>query len=94
MVSPGYAAGYSGVSGYRPAGYPHPILSIAADRRALGEGIDSCTLLAIVPNALTRTLRHRMAVILDPKDYALWLDPAIQDADRVQAVLRPYPRRR
>ncbi len=32
-----------------------------------------------------------MPVILDPTDYALWLDPAIQEPKRLQPVLRPYP---
>ena len=56
-----------------------------------GEAIDSCTLLTTTPNSLIRTFHHRMPVILDPGAYALWLDPAIQDADRVQSLLRPYP---
>ncbi len=32
-----------------------------------------------------------MAVILDPGDYDLWLDPAIQEVERLQPLLRPYP---
>lgn len=32
-----------------------------------------------------------MPVILDPEAYAPWLDPAIQHADRLQQLLRPYP---
>ena len=56
-----------------------------------GQSIDSCTLLTTAPNALMRPLHHRMPVILDPEVYALWLDPAIQDADRLQPLLRQYP---
>jgi putative SOS response-associated peptidase YedK len=32
-----------------------------------------------------------MAVILDPADYDLWLDPAIQEIERLQPLLRAYP---
>jgi putative SOS response-associated peptidase YedK len=32
-----------------------------------------------------------MAVILDPGDYDLWLDPSIQEVERLQPLLRPYP---
>jgi putative SOS response-associated peptidase YedK len=53
--------------------------------------IDSCTILTTIPNDLLRPLHHRMAVILAPEDYDLWLDPAIQEVDRLQPLLRPYP---
>ena len=56
-----------------------------------GQAIDSCALLTTVPNDLIRTFHHRMPVILDPEAYALWLDPAIEQADRLQPLLRPYP---
>lgn len=56
-----------------------------------GVSIDSCTLLTTEPNDLIRAFHHRMPVILDPNDYALWLDPAIQEPEQLQPVLRPYP---
>ncbi len=56
-----------------------------------GAAIDSCTILTTTPNDLLRPLHHRMAVILAPADYDLWLDPAIQEVDRLQPLLRPYP---
>ena len=31
-----------------------------------------------------------MPVILNPKDYDLWLDPGIQESERLQPLLRPY----
>lgn len=55
-----------------------------------GTGIDSCTLLTTDPNDLLRPLHHRMPVILDPQDYDLWLDPGIQESERLQPLLRPY----
>jgi putative SOS response-associated peptidase YedK len=42
-----------------------------------GKAIDSCTILTTTPNDLLRPLHHRMAVILNPENYNLWLDPAI-----------------
>ncbi len=32
-----------------------------------------------------------MAVILTPEDYALWLEPSVQEVERLQPLLRPYP---
>ncbi len=55
-----------------------------------GPAIESCTLLTTEPNDLIRTFHHRMPVILDPKEYDLWLDPGIQEPQRLQPLLRPY----
>ena len=32
-----------------------------------------------------------MPVILERQDYDLWLDPEMQQTDRLQSLLRPYP---
>ena len=56
-----------------------------------GTPINSCTLLTIAANDLIGAFHHRMPVILDPGDYDLWLDPSLQDPDRLQPLLRPYP---
>jgi len=32
-----------------------------------------------------------MPVILEPKDYDQWLDPAFRQAPLLQMLLRPYP---
>ncbi len=56
-----------------------------------GPAIDSCTILTTTPNDLLRSLHHRMAVILAPEDYDLWLDPTILEVERLQSLLRPYP---
>lgn len=52
--------------------------------------IESCTLLTTQPNDLLRPVHNRMPVILQPKDYDLWLDPDVQQADLLQPLLRPY----
>ena len=56
-----------------------------------GGVIESCTLLTTTPNALLRPIHNRMPVILHPDDYALWLDPTVDDRRRLQPLLRPYP---
>jgi putative SOS response-associated peptidase YedK len=52
--------------------------------------IESCTLLTTQPNDLLRVLHNRMPVILHPQDYGLWLDPEVQEPQRLQALLKPY----
>jgi putative SOS response-associated peptidase YedK len=56
-----------------------------------GHRLDSCTIITTVSNTLIQPLRVRMPVILAPEDYDLWLDPTVQDMDRLQPLLRPYP---
>jgi putative SOS response-associated peptidase YedK len=55
-----------------------------------GHAIDSCTILTTAPNALMQPIHDRMPVLVDPADYAAWLDPHTP-LDRAAAVLRPYP---
>jgi len=53
--------------------------------------IDSCTVITTEPNETTRPVHDRMPVIVPPADYDQWLDPALHDAARLQALLRPCP---
>lgn len=55
-----------------------------------GEAIDSCTILTTNANELTSRIHSRMPVILDPKDYDLWLDPSVSKSETLQPLLRPY----
>ncbi len=32
-----------------------------------------------------------MPVILNPEDYDLWLDPEVNDPERLKPLLKPYP---
>ena len=56
-----------------------------------GGTIDSCAIITTEPNELMTPLHNRMPVILQPADYALWLDPRTQTPDAVQPLLRPFP---
>ena len=53
--------------------------------------IESCTIITTEANDVVGQVHHRMPVILDPRDYARWLDPANADPAVVQEMLRPYP---
>lgn len=56
-----------------------------------GGEIESCTIITTEANELLQPLHDRMPVILEPEEYADWLDPAINDAERLQPLLDPYP---
>ncbi len=55
-----------------------------------GEAIDSCTILTTEANELLQQIHERMPVILNPKDYDLWLDPTVQKPEQLQQLLQPY----
>lgn len=55
-----------------------------------GQAIESCTILTTEPNDLLKPIHNRMPVILDSKDYDLWLDPDVRDAGKLCALLGPY----
>lgn len=55
-----------------------------------GSYLESCTILTTEPNTLMKPIHHRMPVIVNPQDYELWLDPAVQKGDAVQSLLRPF----
>ncbi len=60
---------------------------------ASGEALLSCTILTTGPNELVAEIHDRMPAILPPDRWALWLDPAVTDPERVQELLVPYPAR-
>lgn len=55
-----------------------------------GEAIESCTLLTTDANELMRSVHNRMPVILDRKDYELWLDPEVKKPELLLPLLHPY----
>jgi putative SOS response-associated peptidase YedK len=52
--------------------------------------VETFTILTTDANDLLRPLHDRMPVILDPKDFDLWLDPKIDDAAKLQPLLVPH----
>jgi putative SOS response-associated peptidase YedK len=55
-----------------------------------GQAIESCTIIVGEPNAMIARIHDRMPAILDPKDYDIWLDPDVTDAEHLLPLLRPY----
>lgn len=53
--------------------------------------IDSGTIITTDSNELIRPLHDRMPVIVDREHFDVWLDPAIEDPQILQPLLRSYP---
>jgi putative SOS response-associated peptidase YedK len=53
--------------------------------------IDSYCIIVGEPNDLLAGIHNRMPVIVDPDDWALWLDPGVREPEPLQDLLAPYP---
>ena len=56
-----------------------------------GEGVESCTILTTAANSLIEPLHARMPVILEPRDFALWLDRSLSEPGKLKRLCQPYP---
>ena len=55
------------------------------------EAVESCTIVTTEANELLAPIHDRMPVIVDPDDFAFWIDPSQKETDRLAGLLRPYP---
>jgi putative SOS response-associated peptidase YedK len=51
----------------------------------------TCTIITTKANELVEAIHDRMPVILPKEWEKVWLDPAIEDAEYLKSLLRPYP---
>lgn len=54
-----------------------------------GPTIESCTIVTTSATPVLAELHDRMPVILEPGDYALWLDPKVQDPTALAPLVAP-----
>ena len=52
--------------------------------------IESCSIITTAPSEFIAPIHDRMPLIIEPGDYDLWLDPAVQRPDDVRGLLKPY----
>jgi putative SOS response-associated peptidase YedK len=51
--------------------------------------VESCTILTTDANDFMARLHNRMPAILQPDDFDLWLDPKVQQVERLRPLLKP-----
>ena len=56
-----------------------------------GQEIRSCTIITTEANDVLKPIHDRMPVILAKDAEAIWLDPTIQEPERLLSLLKPYP---
>lgn len=55
------------------------------------EGIRTFTIITVPANDLVGKWHERMPAILRPEDENLWLDPRVEDKNKLMKMLKPYP---
>ena len=55
-----------------------------------GKIVESCSILTTTPNDIVKSIHNRMPVIIDPKDFDLWLDPTIKEPEEIKHLFTPY----
>jgi putative SOS response-associated peptidase YedK len=55
-----------------------------------GDVLETCTIITTAANDVLKPVHERMPVILNSKDYEQWLDPKMNDTERLQKLLAPY----
>jgi len=55
-----------------------------------GKTIESCAIITTVANALLKPIHGRMPVMLDQKDFALWLDNQNANPHDIKILLKPF----
>lgn len=73
----------------RPDGAPFAFAGLWERWGKGDEPLETFTILTTAANATLAPLHERMPVILDPADYALWLDPTAVDVALVEPLLVP-----
>jgi putative SOS response-associated peptidase YedK len=77
---------------HRKDGNPFGIAGLYNIRTAqAGEQVCTTTIITTDANDMVRPLHDRMPVIASPDHYDLWLDPGVQDKDRLLPLLKPCP---
>ncbi len=56
-----------------------------------GGTLRTCTIITTEPNELIKSLHNRMPVILHPKDYMEWLEPAPRAPDSLLHLVKSFP---
>ena len=75
---------------HRASGKPLTFAGLWEHWEGAGEIIESFTIITTEANEQVRWLHDRMPVILDRKDYDLWLDTSSKELKLIELLLKPY----
>lgn len=56
-----------------------------------GSPVRTCTIITTGPNELMSAIHNRMPVILQPGDYARWLEPGAATPESLNPLIKPFP---
>lgn len=80
---------------HRPDGEPYAfggLWEVWRSKEDPDQVLRSCTIITGAPNETMATIHERMPLILPPSRWSDWLDPDLQDTDRLGQFLVPAPK--
>lgn len=69
---------------------PFALAGLWANQKVEDNNVEVCAILTTTPNESVRVVHDRMPVILEPKDYDLWLDSDVRDFRQITNLFRPF----
>jgi putative SOS response-associated peptidase YedK len=71
---------------------PFAVAGIWAKQTLETGTVESLSLMTTTPNEAVRAIHDRMPVILEEKDFGLWMDMQdVRDFEKLKELLKPYP---
>ena len=71
---------------------PFAVAGIWATQTLETGTVDSLSLMTTTPNEAVRAIHDRMPVILEEKDFGLWMDlEDVRDFKKLRDLLKPFP---
>ncbi len=69
---------------------PFALAGLWAPQKLAEETREVCAILTTTPNEVVRVIHDRMPVILEKKDYDVWLDSEVRDFRVISRLFRPF----
>jgi putative SOS response-associated peptidase YedK len=71
---------------------PFALAGLWCPQKLEDKTLEVCAILTTTPNDVVRVVHDRMPVVLNPKDYDLWLNSDdVRDFREIEKLFRPYP---
>jgi len=69
---------------------PFALAGLWATQKVEDKNVEVCAILTTTPNEAVRVVHDRMPVILEPRDFDLWLDSDVRDFRKIRNLFHPY----
>jgi putative SOS response-associated peptidase YedK len=69
---------------------PFALAGLWATQKLEDKTVEVCAILTTTPNEAVRVVHDRMPVIIEPRDFDLWMDSDVRDFREIKNLFHPY----